>query len=96
MLKKMCHGNPIELLNDEGKEVALANFKWTKVSLLTPKELKQARIEFVLLHPDLHQNPRALAKAMKKEELYSSTAEIYAITKQIPRLIEAGKEQGGG
>ena len=96
MLKKMCHGNPIELLNDEGKEVALANFKWTKVSLLTPKELKQARIEFVLLHPDLHQNPRELAKAMKKEELYSSTAEIYAIAKQIPGLIEAGKEQGGG
>jgi hypothetical protein len=33
-----------------------------------------------------------LAKAMKEEELYSSTAEIYTIGKQVPGLIVAGKE----
>jgi hypothetical protein len=92
MLKKMCHGNPTELLNDEGKEVALANFKWTQVSLLTHKELKQARIEFVRLHPDMHQNPRELAIAMIEAGLYSTVAQVYVIAKKIPGLIEAGRE----
>ena len=94
MLKKMCHGkNPVEMLTDQGKEIALETFKWTQVSLLTPKELKNARIEFVRQHRSLHQSPKELAKAMMNEGLYSDTVEVYAITKQLPRLIEAAKDK---
>jgi hypothetical protein len=86
-LKRLCPGNPVEILTEEGKEVALETFKWTKVSLLTPKELKKQRLEFVRRHRDLHQNPRELAKLMKAEGLYSDTVEIYAIVKQLGKMM---------
>jgi hypothetical protein len=75
------------LLSELGTQAALDSFKWTKVSLLTAQEAKLARINFVRKHPDLHSNHQALAKALKNAELYSDTAEVYAIRKQVPRLI---------
>jgi hypothetical protein len=51
-------------VTDEGKQIALETFKWTRVSLLKPKELKSERLEFVRQHRELHQNPRDLAKLM--------------------------------
>lgn len=91
-LKRICRGNPVNILTDEGKKVALETFEWKKVSLLTPKELKQERLECIRQHRELHQNPRELAKLMKAEGLYSDTVEIYAIVKQLVTLIgEAGK-----
>jgi hypothetical protein len=82
-LSSECEG----LLSEAGMQAALNNFKWTKVSLLTAKEAKLARIDFVRTHPELHNNHQALARALKDSELYSDTAEIYAIKKQVPRLI---------
>jgi hypothetical protein len=87
-LKEVCRGNPVNLLTDEGKEIALETFKWTKVSLLAPSELRKERLEFVRQHRDLHQNPRELAKRMKTEGLYSNMVEIYVIVKQLTKLIE--------
>ena len=75
------------LLSEAGTQAALDSFKWTKVSRLTTQEAKRARIDFVRQHPELHNNPQALAKALKTAELYSDTAEVYAIKKQVPRLI---------
>ena len=75
------------LLSEVGTQVALDSFKWTKVSTLTAREAKQARIDFVRQHPDLHNNHQAMAKALKTADLYSDTAEVYAIKKQVPRLI---------
>jgi hypothetical protein len=75
------------LLSETGIQAAVDSFKWTKVSLLTNREAKQARIEFVREHHELHADPRALARALKRAELYSNTTEIYAIKKQVPRLI---------
>ena len=87
-LQKMCQGqNTIEMLTDTGKEMALETFEWKKVSLLSPKELKKARVEFVRQHPDLHSNHLELAKAMKADGLYSDTVENYAVSKQVPGLI---------
>ena len=83
---------PLGLLSEAGKQAALANFNWTKVSLLTVREAKRARVDFVRDHPELHDDPPALARALIKAELYSDTAEVYAIKKQVPRLI---KEAGG-
>jgi hypothetical protein len=76
-----------EVLSEPGIKVAVENFKWTRVSLLSNQEAKQARIDFVRAHPELHNNHHALARALKEAELYSDTAQIYAIKKQVPRLI---------
>ena len=75
------------LLSKMGIKAAVENFKWTKVSTLTAQEAKLARIDFVRQHPELHNNHQTLAKALKNADLYSDTAEIYAIKKQVPRLI---------
>ena len=75
------------LLSEAGLNAALDSFKWTKVSLLTVQEAKQARLDFVRSHPELHNDHQAMAKALKTAELYSDTAEVYAIKKQVPRLI---------
>ena len=89
VLKKMVGRDPLKALSEEGKKTAIETFKWTKVSLLSPEALKKARLDFVRQHPELHAQLRELAKAMKKAELYSDTTELHAISKQIPRLIEA-------
>ena len=75
------------LLSGMGIQAAVDNFKWTRVSTLTNREARQARIDFVREHPELHGNPHVLAKALKRAELYSDSMEIYAIKKQVPRLI---------
>ena len=91
-LIELSQVEPLGLLSEAGIQAALANFNWTKVSLLTSQEAKLARIAFVRDHPELHADLGALAKALKQADLYSETAEVYAIKKQVPRLIrEAGK-----
>lgn len=90
MLREMCPRNPVDMLNDKGKQLAGETYKWIKASLLTPKELKAARIEFIREHPELHQNRLELAKALIKDGLYSDTTQYTAIYKQLPGLIAAG------
>jgi hypothetical protein len=81
------------LLSELGVKAAVDNFKWTRVSTMTNREAKQARIDFVREHPELHGDHQALARALKKAELYSDTMEIYAIKKQLPRLIRKVPEK---
>ena len=80
------------LLSEAGTQAVLDSFKWTKVSLLTAQEAKLARVDFVRNHPELHHDHRAMAKALKNAELYSDTAAMYAIKKQVPRLIREAAE----
>jgi len=81
------------MLSEMGVQAAVDNFKWTRVSLLTNTEAAKARIDFVRDHPELHNNHQSLAKALKEAELYSDTMEIYAIKKQVLKLIEKAKSQ---
>jgi hypothetical protein len=76
------------VLSEAGIEATVNSFKWTRVSLLTNQEAKQARIDFVREHPELHQNHHALAKALIKAELYSDTTQTSAVKKQVPRMIQ--------
>ena len=80
------------LLSETGLRAGLDSFKWTRVSLLTAQEAKQARLDFVRTHPELHNDHQAMAKALKTAELYSDTAEVYTIKKQVPRLIRDAAE----
>jgi hypothetical protein len=79
---------------DQQNKVALPAYKWTMASLLTPRDLKQARIDFICDNTDLHQAYWKLAKAMKEEQLHASTAEIRVIARQITGWIDAAKELG--
>lgn len=77
---------PVNALSSAGRELGLRRFKWTKVSLLTAKQLKKARVEFIRSHPELQQEPKELAKAMKEDGLWTSITDLHAITKQIAGL----------
>ena len=84
---------PLQAISPAGQQAALKRFKWTKVSLLTTKQLKAARIEFINEHPELLQDFKAMAKAMKLDGLYTDITELAVIYKQVPNLIvEASKE----
>jgi hypothetical protein len=86
-LRSLLKGDPQQWLSPEGVKVSLGQFKFTKVSLLTRQELKEARLEFIRQHPELHENPRELARALRSAELYSKTTELCAIVKRLPGLF---------
>jgi hypothetical protein len=91
--KKLAGKTPIEALSAIGQVAALERFKWTKVSLLSAKELRMARVEFVRSHPQLHQDLKTMAKAMQQDGLYTDIADLHAIVRQLPKLIvEAGDD----
>lgn len=85
--KKLAGKTPFEALSAIGQAAVLERFKWTKVSLLSAKELRVARVEFVRNHPQLHQNLKTMAKAMQQDGLYTDIADPRAIVRQLPKLI---------
>lgn len=87
-LRSLRRGDPADWLSEAGHQAALKHFKWRKTTLLTRRELKQARIDFVRQHPELHKQPRELARALKAAELYNEHTELGAIVKQLPRMLE--------
>ena len=88
LIVALTGSQPVNALSTTGRKMVLRRFKWTKVSLLTVKQLKKARVEFIRSHPELHQKPKELAKAMKEDGLWTPITEIHAITKQIAGLRE--------
>ena len=86
-LRSLLRGSPERWLSAKGVETALSEFKWTKATLLTRDQLRAARIEFVRQHPELHDQPRELARALLKEGYWSDTTQLSMITKQVPGLI---------
>ncbi|NDJ15636.1 MAG: hypothetical protein EBY17_31440 [Acidobacteriia bacterium] len=77
---------PLKALSSAGQQAALKAFKWTKVSMFSAKELKQARLAFIDGHPELAEQPKELARAMKADGLYTDITELHVIVKQIGRL----------
>jgi len=86
-LVSLVRRKPERCLSEKGVEVALQEFKWTKVSLLTREELTRARLEFIREHPELHDKPREMARALLAAELWSDTTQLSVVTKQVPKLI---------
>lgn len=87
MVVSITASQPLKAITPAGQQAALEEFQWTKVSLLTAAELRKARISFIKDHPELLQDFKAMAKAMKLDGLYIDITDIYRITKQLPRLI---------
>ena len=87
----LTDSQPLNTLSATGRKAVLKRFKWTKVSMFNVKQLKAARISFIVGHPELHCQPKELAKAMKLDGLYTDITELAVIYKQVPKLIvEAG------
>ena len=86
---KIAPNKPIECLSSRGKTHVLDNFTWTKLSLMSPKEARLARIQFVKKHPELHKKPRLLAEAIKEKGLYAESTSVSQIMKSLPSLIAA-------
>ena len=87
LIVALTGSQPVNALSAAGRKLVLRRFKWTKVSLLNAKQLKKARVEFIRSHPELHQNPKELARAMQQDGLWTDITELHTITKQIVRLI---------
>lgn len=93
MVVSITGSQPLQALSSAGQQAALKRFKWTKVSMFNAKQLKAARISFIVEHPELLQDFKAMAKAMKLDGLYTDITELAVIYKQVPNLIvEASKE----
>jgi len=86
MVVSITGRQPVNALSPPGRKLVLRRFKWTKVSRLTVKQLKKARVEFIRSHPELHQKPKELARAMQQDGLWTSITELHTITKQIAGL----------
>ena len=86
-LRSLLRGSSERWLSAKGVEAALSEFKYTKATFLTREQLVTARIEFVRQHPELHDRPRELARALLKEGYWSDTTQLSMITKQVPGLI---------
>lgn len=86
MAVALIGSQPVKSLSPAGKQAALKAFRWTKVSTLTASELRQARLSFINDHPQLEEQPKELAKAMKEAGLWTSITELHVIVKQIARL----------
>lgn len=93
MVVGLTGSQPLNALSPTGRKAVLKRFKWTKVSMLNAKQLKAARISFIVGHPELLQDSKAMAEAMKLDGLYTDITELAVIYKQLPKLIvEADKE----
>lgn len=88
MVVGLTGSKPFNALSQSGRKAVLKRFKWTKVSMLTAGELKRARLAFIRAHPQLVEQPKELAKAMKEDGLWTSITELHVIVKQIARLKE--------
>lgn len=91
ILRKSFPGTPLDLLSDEGEEIVLGGFKWSPLARMTGPEAKKARLEFARTHPQLHDDPRALAQAMRKAQLYSEGTSLTNILKHLGPIITAAK-----
>jgi len=91
-LKSCCGSIPVDLLSEEGIKATWRDSNGQGCSTLTPTQAKKARIQFVREHPELHEDPKALAKALIAAELYSDTTEVYVVAKQVPRMIREAKQ----
>lgn len=70
-LASMVKGPPIKLFSPEGSAELIATFPWKPISLLTRKELDEAKVKFIHEHPELHNNLSGLAKALIQAGYYS-------------------------
>jgi hypothetical protein len=91
LMRKASPGAPLGLLSEEGKRMILDAFKWTPLARMTNKDARQARVEFAKKHPELLENPKQLAQAMRQAQLYAETTSLRNILGHLDSIIHAAR-----
>lgn len=86
-LRELAKGVPLDVFSAVGHDTLLSQFDWTPLALMTAKQARIARIEFVRNHSELVSDPRALAKALKEAGLYSDDTSVSQICRFLPSLL---------
>ncbi len=80
-------GPPIKIFSDAGIKALVAKFPWRPITLLSKKELAQAKAQFVRDHPELHTNLSGMAKEMIKAGLYSEGTQPSSVKKTAAKIL---------
>lgn len=88
-LRTLSETMPANLLSEEAELKMLAEFEWTPLALMTQKQARNSRIEFVKANAELAKNPKELAKALQAAKLYSQDTSLSQIRKFLPSLLKA-------
>jgi hypothetical protein len=80
---------PGDLLSPEGMASLIEAFPWSSLTLMTSKQARAARLEFLRNHPELWADHKALATALVNAGLYLKTTDVYHIRRSIPKLLSA-------
>jgi hypothetical protein len=98
LFRKLCflsNGAPAKVFTEQACSQLLADFDWSPLALMTPKQAREARLDFVRKHPELVLDHKALAKAMKSAQLYSDDTSVSQICKFLPSLLTPTATRSG-
>jgi hypothetical protein len=95
-LRRLAGGPPVNLFRKENQFALLDEFEWTPLTLMTAKQARNARIEFIRNHPALVPNHKELAKALKQAQLYSDDTSVSQICRFLPSMLTAISAGAGG
>jgi hypothetical protein len=93
-LRSLCAGTPVDVFTEETKARMLAEFDWTPLALMTHKQARNARIEFVRANAALTMDAMQLAHALKSAKLYSEDTSLSQIRRFLPSLLKAAHIPG--
>lgn len=82
---------PKEVFTENGQELLLSEFEWTRLSLMSSEQARKARVDFVREKTLLWEKPKELAAALFEAGLYSKQTNLTQITRSLPKLIEEAK-----
>lgn len=88
-LRSRAKTTPCSIFTSEAQSRLLDRFEWTPLALMTAKEARQARIDFVKQNSVLANDPKQLARALKAARLYSEDTGVSQIRKFLPNLLKA-------
>lgn len=83
----MFRGAPITIFSPQGVANLIDEFPWKPISLLTRKELDEAKTNFIRQHPELHNNLNELAKQLIAQGFYSEGSDRYVAKKYILKVL---------
>lgn len=90
-LRGFGEGKPLVVLAEVTQVRILSEFDWTPLALMTSKQAREARIQFVRANRQLISDTKLLARALKQAHLYSDDTSVSQIRKFLPSLLMAAQ-----
>jgi hypothetical protein len=92
-LRTISGQTPLQSLSEEGINIVLSKFEWSQLTLMTAKQARSARLDFLRSHPELRAKTSELAHALRSAGLYSSDTSITQIVRAVPKLLTQVQSQ---